>query len=165
MSDTESAGEANEVDYLPNLKIAYSELDRLTLYYERRFDAVQSKAALLVTGAAVLAGLTIGRAPLTSMGVLLPALAAAVLGTLTLWPRVKPNMSAPAVRAALLPPNGPLPSEREALLSVYDTRAALLEEREESLKRIAPLLRSGFVLLSVSLVPIIIEAIVLIAVD
>jgi len=167
-SDAEEAASnsaSQSPSYGPNLLIAYAELDRLTLDFERRYAAVQSKAALLVTGAAVLAGLTLGRSPLSSLGVLLPALAAAVLGTLTLWPRVTPNMSAAGVRSSLLPPHGPLPSEHEARLSLYDTRAALLEEREERLKRIAPLLRAGFVLLSASLLPVLIEAIVLIALN
>lgn len=151
-------------DYLPNLRIVLGELDRQTLYYERRFDSIQSKAALLVTGAAVLAGLGVSRNALVTLGVVGPALAAAVLGTLVLWPRGAPGLSAKGVRASLLPVSAVLPSEQSALFKLIDTRAHILDQDEERLKRMAPRLRGGFVLLGVSLVPLILEALARIAI-
>jgi len=156
--DAAPKGQPGNAEFGPLLRIATAELDRLTLDYGRRFDSVQGKASLLVTGAAVVAGLAANRGPVVVVSVVGPAVAAMILGVLAMWPTVQRGLDGTGVRNLLLPAKPPLPSESMALLSLYDYRNKALIGAEKRLRRMGQLLRAGFIALAVSVLPLIVES-------
>ena|GEM_PF-2668107 len=156
--DPNAKGKRDNVEFEPLLRIAMAELDRLTLDYGRRFDSVQGKASLLVTGAAVVAGLAANKGPVVVVSVVGPAMAAMILGVLAMWPTVQQGLDGTGVRNLLLPAKPPLPSEAAALLSLYDYRNRALSGAEKRLRRMGQLLRAGFIALAMSVVPLIVES-------
>ena len=144
---------------LGTLRVLLAELDRLTLDYQRRYESVQSKAALLVTGSAVVAGLVAGSPAAVTVAVIAASIGATVLGVIAMWPVRIPSVAARGLRDVLAPTGGTPIDERLAILHVYDVRMRNLALSEARLKSRAMTLRSGFVLLASALLPMLFDGI------
>jgi len=149
----------NEADYLPTLRVIFAELDRVTLGHRTRFDSLQSKAALLVTGSAVLAGIALDAAGVTALLTTSFAGAAAALGVTVMWPKPKDEISPTKLRNSFLGGQEGPKSETEALLELYDTRASLNSGDEDRLERVSKILKAGFASLGLAILPLALQAV------
>lgn len=151
-------GSMESASYLPTLRVIYAELDRFSTGHRARLDSLQSRAALLVTGSAVLAGIAIDTPAITAFFTVILAGAGAALGIFALWPRSLNEVWPSTLRESALGGTDGPKSEIDALRELYDTRAHFAEEHESQLRRMARFLKAGFVALGLAITPLALQA-------
>ncbi|MFG0252744.1 MAG: hypothetical protein ACF8NJ_07730 [Phycisphaerales bacterium JB038] len=136
----------------------FQELDRASDDYTRRVASLQNKAALVVTGSAILAGIAATASPVTALATTALAALASATGVFLMLPKKSLAVSPTKLREVWLagPPSSS--TADEARLQLFDTRADLLAQAEAKLPARARLLTLAFFALALAILPLLLEA-------